>query len=435
MFDQSPGPRKKIAIIGAGISGLSAAYYLSVDHDVTIYEASPTLGGHARTLMAGRNMDQPVDTGFIVFNRKTYPFLCKLFEELDVPIINSDMSFSAQIDNGKLEYGTSGLRSAFAQKSNIFKPKFYKMLADIYRFARTAEGAVKPNQTIEELSKDLKLGDWFLENFLLPFCGAIWSTPVLQVRHFPADTLIRFFKNHGLFANQAPHQWLTVDGGSIEYVKRIEAQLRVRGCEIKTSSPVNTIKRGDFGVSIQVENSPTVGFDDVIFACHSDQALAILGDDASPNERSSLGNIGYQKNTAVLHCDVDQMPSRRECWASWSYRSDSNKVGVTYWMNRLQNIPNDDPLFVTLNPTKPIPASKTYDVFDFHHPLFDQAAIQAQGDIADLQGENHTWFAGAWNANGFHEDGIASAVTVVDAIRGLDRTATVSNIPSDTVAV
>lgn len=416
MFDEAPAPRKKIAVIGAGISGLSAAYYLSEHHDVTLYEAGDRLGGHARTVLAGKNGDRPVDTGFIVFNYETYPHLTALFEELDVPVTKSNMSFGASIDDGRIEYSLASLRAVSAQKRNLIRPQFYRMIFDILRFAKRTEGAtLDDSKTIGEFIDELSMGDWFRNNYLMPMCGAIWSTPVEDIEKFPARSLIQFFKNHSLLSASHKHQWWTVEGGSIEYVRRLEAALLKRGVAIRLSSPVENVSRHAFGNVVR-SNGASDDFDEVVMACHSDQALKILGEGISKEEHSALSAIRYQVNRAVLHCDPAQMPSRRACWASWSYRSQGGSIGVTYWMNRLQNIPMDDPLFVSLNPSREIPEELIYDQIDFAHPMFDKAALDAQAKIRELQGQRRTWFAGAWNRHGFHEDGIASAISVVERL-------------------
>ncbi|WP_424943646.1 NAD(P)/FAD-dependent oxidoreductase [Aliiroseovarius crassostreae] len=417
MYDQSHGPRKRIAIVGGGISGLSAAYYLSPFHDITLFEAAPRLGGHARTVTAGKNGDQPVDTGFIVFNYVTYPYLTRLFRDLNVPVIKSEMSFGASIDDGRLEYGLNTLRAITAQKENLLRPQFLKMIADIVRFGKRAEAAAQDDEkTIGELVDDLRLGGWFRNNYLMPMCGAIWSTPVSEVDQFPAKSLVQFFRNHALLAGHGEHQWWTVKGGSIEYVRRLEAALVARGCDLRKGVPVQQVQRDALGVHLHTDEEEPATFDELILACHTDQALKILGDTATEAEAKALGSIRYQPNTAVLHCDTGQMPKRKACWSSWSYRSQDGDIGVTYWMNKLQGIPENDPLFVTLNPSKPIPKHAIYDEVQFHHPVFDQAALTAQQDIRKMQGQNNTWFAGAWNRHGFHEDGIASAMRLVRAL-------------------
>jgi predicted NAD/FAD-binding protein len=247
-------------------------------------------------------------------------------------------------------------------------------------------------------------------------CGAIWSTPVAEVDQFPAKSLVQFFRNHALLAGAGEHQWWTVKGGSIEYVRRLEAALDARGCDIRKNTPVQQVRRDEFGVHIHADDGQISTFDELILACHSDQTLKILGENATEAEAAALGSIRYQPNTAVLHCDPGQMPRRKAAWSSWSYRSQEGDIGVTYWMNKLQGIPESDPLFVTLNPSKPIPKDAIYDEVEFHHPVFDKAALKAQQDIRQMQGQNHTWFAGAWNRHGFHEDGIASAMRIVRAL-------------------
>ena len=418
MFDQSRGLRRRIAIVGGGISGLSAAYYLSEQYDVTLFETMPRLGGHARTVMAGKNGDQPVDTGFIVFNYATYPYLTRLFRDLDVPVIKSEMSFGASIDDGQLEYGLSSLRALTAQRRNLLKPAFYGMIRDILKFGKHAEAAAtSDDMTVGELSDRLGLGRWFREYYLLPMCGAIWSTPIAEVDQFPARSLVRFFRNHALLAGTGQHQWFTVKGGSTQYVQRLEAALEARRVSIRLGSQVRAVKRSADGVVLKADRRLSESFDHILFACHSDQALRILGDEATPEEAAALGAIKYQPNRAVLHADPNQMPKRRDCWSSWSYRAQEGGIGVTYWMNSLQSIPKSDPLFVTLNPSAPIDPARIYDDVTFSHPVFDKAALKAQQDIRGLQGRNNTWFAGAYLRHGFHEDGIASAMRVVRALQ------------------
>ena len=419
-FD-APHPRaQRIAIIGSGISGLAAAWQLAPHNRVTIYEAESRLGGHSRTILAGRNGDQPVDTGFIVFNYANYPHLTRMFADLDVPVERSDMSFGVSIDQGRIEYALRDLRGLVAQKRNFARPGFYRMLADIAKFnARAVEMAQNDDITIDALMDALNMGDWFRRYYLLPICGAIWSTPAMEIGAFPARSLMRFFENHALLSATGQHQWWTVSGGSVEYVKRLEAALRMRGVEFRVGTPVTSVQRSAQNVTISAKNALPDTFDQVIIATHSDQALRLL---AQPTalETAALGAIRYQPNDVYLHRDERQMPRRRACWSSWIYQASQNqnetRLGVTYWMNKLQNIPQHDPLFVTLNPEAEIAQESIYDHEVFWHPVFDRAALQAQSDIAALQGQNRTWYAGAWLRHGFHEDGFASAVRVARAI-------------------
>lgn len=415
-FDAVHPQAQRIAIIGSGISGLAAAWQLAPQNRVTVYEAEPRLGGHSRTIVAGRNGDQPVDTGFIVFNYANYPHLTRLFSELDVPVEKSDMSFGVTIDQGRIEYALRDLNSLVAQKRNLARPGFLRMVADIAKFnAKAVSVAQSDDVTIDGLLDELNLGDWFRRYYLLPICGAIWSTPADQIGAFPAKSLLRFFENHALLSATGQHQWWTVSGGSIEYVKRLEAALRLRGVEFRTGTPVTAIKRERNSVAILAEKALPDQFDQVIIATHSDQALKLLAK-PSPQEQAALSAVRYQPNDVYLHRDEAQMPRRRACWSSWVYqaqtRASETRLGVTYWMNKLQNIPERDPLFVTLNPDSPIAEEKIYDHEVFWHPVFDRAALRAQGEIQAIQGLNRTWFAGAWLRHGFHEDGFASAVRV-----------------------
>ena len=419
-FDAAHPQVQRIAIIGSGISGLAAAWQLAPYHHVTIYEAERRLGGHSRTLLSGRNGDQPVDTGFIVFNYANYPHLTRMFAALDVPVERSDMSFGVSIDRGRIEYALHDLRGLLAQKRNLARPGFYRMLADIARFnARAVELAQDDEMTIDALMDGLNMGEWFRRYYLLPICGAIWSTPAHEIGAFPARSLMRFFENHALLSASGQHQWWTVSGGAIEYVKRLEAALRMRGVEFRIGTPVKSIERSARNVTILAENALPDRFDQVIIATHSDQALRLLAQ-PSGYESAALSAIRYQPNDVYLHRDTGQMPRRRDCWSSWIYQAahspTETRLGVTYWMNKLQNIPQDDPLFVTLNPETEITQEAIYDHEVFWHPVFDRAALKAQGDIAAIQGRNRTWFAGAWLRHGFHEDGFASAVRVARAL-------------------
>ncbi|MGJ8547779.1 MAG: NAD(P)/FAD-dependent oxidoreductase [Sulfitobacter sp.] len=421
-LDTIPTRPQRIAIIGGGISGLAAAHLLSPQHAVTLLEAAPRLGGHARTVMAGRNGDQPVDTGFIVFNYANYPHLTRMFQDLDVPVTKSDMSFGASINGGEIEYGLRDLRALTAQKRNLMRPGFARMVRDILRFNTKAEAlATDGSATIGDLMNDLKLGDWFQRYYLMPLCGAIWSTPPDEIRAFPARALVQFFRNHALLSASGQHQWWTVDGGSIEYVRRLEHSLRGRGVAIRTNTKVDSVSRTAGQSIVHCGGAPLGSFDQVIFACHSDQALRLLAQ-PTPQEQAALSAIRFQDNQMILHRDINQMPQRRSVWSSWVYKADTTRpepaIGVTYWMNRLQNIPENDPLFVSLNPSEPVPDQLIYDQKTFRHPVFDGPALAAQKQLKDMQGQNNTWFAGAYTRHGFHEDGFASAARIARMMDG-----------------
>ncbi len=419
-FDNPPALGKRIAIVGGGISGMAAAYLLSKQHQVSLFEAEPRMGGHARTVLAGKNGDQPVDTGFIVFNYVNYPHLTRMFQDLDVPVVKSDMSFGATIDNGAVEYGLRTPAALIGQRRNLARPSFYRMVRDIMRFNGNAERlAGDDSTTIGELINEMQLGEWFRRYYLMPICGAIWSTPPEEIAHFPAGSLVRFFRNHALLSASGQHQWWTIKGGSTEYVHRLCNQLERQHVTIHSKSPVRAVERLSDGVSVKCEGSPALQFDDVVIACHSDDALKLLVNPTHA-EQSALSDLRYQDNQMVLHRDETQMPHRKACWSSWVYKAEGidqrPAIGVTYWMNRLQNIPESDPLFVSLNPVSPVRDDAIYDAKTFRHPVFDRAALRAQQSIAQIQGDNNTWFAGAYLRHGFHEDGFASAVRVARAL-------------------
>lgn len=426
-FENLRQPPRRIAVIGAGISGLSAALALSATHAVTLYEADNRLGGHARTVIAGRNGNQPVDTGFIVFNHVNYPHLVRLFDRLGVPTAPSSMTFAASTMGGRLEYGLASLDKIFAQRRRLVDPRYLRMIRDILRFNSKAEETVRPGMTITDLLDALGSGQWFREHYITPFSGAIWSTPTRGILDFPAYALVNFFRNHALLTRNG-HQWHTVRGGSVEYVTRLTAQLAKQGVEVRTGTAVQSVRRQAGGVIIHAKGAEPEVYDDVVLATHSDISLAMLTD-ASPAERSALGAVRYQPNEAVLHADPALMPKARKIWSSWNYVEPvgvkPDRISLTYWMNELQPIPKDDPLFVTLNATATIREELIYDTATFHHPVFDLAALQGQKDIAALNGDQNTWFCGAWMRNGFHEDGIATAMETATALmaRTVERTA------------
>lgn len=419
-FEASPATPRSIAVIGGGISGMGAAHMLGDQHRVTLFEAEPRLGGHARTRMAGRNGDQPVDTGFIVFNYANYPLLTDLFARLDVPIAKSDMSFSASLRGGAMEYGLRDLRAVFAQKRNALNPRFLGMIRDIMKFnARALDQARDPSVSLGDFLDRMGTGDWFREHYLLPLSGAIWSTPTEKILDFPAYALIRFFENHALLSHTGQHQWYTVQGGSKQYVSRLGAAMNGQGVQMRLGAPIAGVRRVAAGVEVRAQGGVWELFDEVVFATHSDDTLRLLTD-ARPDEYAALSQIAYQPNRVVLHGDTSVMPKRRACWSSWNYTEttckEMNTIDLTYWMNCLQPIPMDDPMFVTLNSTRPIREEAIYDEVTLRHPVFDLGALEAQRAVAAMNGTSGTWFCGAWMKNGFHEDGLASAADVAGAI-------------------
>lgn len=420
-FENSAQQPRRIAVIGGGISGMAAAHLLAGDNAVVLFEAEKRLGGHARTVIAGKRGDQPVDTGFIVFNKVNYPNLLGMFDRLGVPYVESDMSFGASIAGGRIEYALKSLDSLFAQRSNIANPSFLRMCRDIVHFNKNAEHLAKdPSLTIGGLLAKLGTGDYFRDYYILPLSGAIWSTPTQGVLDFPARALIQFFQNHALMQLSGQHQWFTVQGGSVQYVSRLQADLVRLGVDIRLGAAVQGILRQENGVMIRTHGGDWELFDELVMATHSDVSLALLSD-ATPAERAALGAVRYQPNEAVLHADESLMPLRKKCWSSWVYCEPAGlrpeKIDLTYWMNRLQPIPLNDPMFVTLNSNRPIREELIYDQVTFRHPVYDLAALNAQGEIRAMNGMNNTWFCGAWMRNGFHEDGFASAVDVVQAMK------------------
>ncbi len=417
-FETAPPTPRRIAVIGGGISGMAAAHFLARSNHVSLYEAAPRLGGHARTVLAGKRGDQPVDTGFIVFNHANYPHLTRLFDHLGVPTAPSNMSFGLSARGGAFEYALNNLDSLFAQRGNLASPAFLRMLRDILHFNKNAESALRTGMTIGGLLDALGTGPYFRDYYILPFSGAIWSTPTVGILDFPADALVRFFQNHRLMQLSGQHQWHTVQGGSVQYVQRLQAELLRQGVDLHLSAPITGLRRNAAGVQLRAQGGEWQGFDDVVLAVHSDQALALLSD-PTETEISALAAVRYQPNHMVLHADPSVMPKRRKCWASWAYVEGAggpqDTISLSYWMNSLQPIPQDDPMFVTLNPASPIRADLIYDSEVFHHPVYDLAALAAQKTVAAMNGAQNTWFCGAWMKNGFHEDGIASAHDVAVA--------------------
>lgn len=406
----------RIAIVGAGISGLSAAYALKDTHDVTLFEREPRLGGHANTLTVDYDGARiPVDTGFMVFNTLTYPNLCALFEHLGVETVASDMSFSVSAGAGR-EWSSNGLGGVFAWKRNLASPAFLCMLGDIVRFSAQARADLQERTvaaaTLEQYVARLKLGDRFLRNYLLPMGAAIWSTPERDMLRYPAETFLRFCDNHRLLHAKRP-KWRTVAGGSQTYVAVLKNAL---GKRVRAGAPVASARRSSDGIALQTADGSEHAFDHVVFACHADEAAAILADEA-PAVRTALLDMRTAPNTAYLHRDAALMPRRRAAWASWNYlKSSDGRVCVTYWMNKLQDIDPARPLFVTLNPVEPPAPEKTFARLTYNHPQFDAAALRAQSILRGLQGQDGIWFAGAWLGYGFHEDGAASGLAVAQAL-------------------
>lgn len=407
----------KIAIIGSGISGNGIAFLLHQNHDITIYEKNDYIGGHSRTVdVKTPEGIVPVDTGFIVYNERNYPHLTNLFKHVDVKTTKSDMSFGVSINNGWLEYGTyNKLSGIFAQKENILKPKYWKFLSDILKFNKNAKPYLSKNQdaTLGQMLEDMKLGTWFRDYYLLAMGAAIWSTPTQKMLDFPARTFIQFFENHGLLTVSDHPQWHTVTGGSKEYVQKITEPFKDK---IKLSCAVKKVTRDKDGVRVDDNTGGSEYYDKIIFACHSDQTLKLLND-PTESEQKIIGSVKYQDNEMILHTDQSFMQRRKKAWSSWAYLSEelrdtSSTVSLSYWMNNLQPLETETPIIVTLNPGREPDPKLIYDRYTFEHPVFDSSAVQAQKDIESIQGENNTYFCGAWLRYGFHEDGLLSAVKV-----------------------
>ncbi len=402
--------------MGAGIAGLASAYFLSRRHDVVLYEAAPRLGGHANTVeVASDGMRFPVDTGFLVFNDVTYPNLIALFDELGVPSHATSMTFGVSAGDGALEWAGTSLDTVFAQRRRLLSPAFWGMLREILRFNAAAPQALLEAQardlTLEQVLQAGRYGQAFRDAYLLPMAAAIWSSAPRDILSFPAATFLRFCLNHGLLQINGRPQWRSVAGGSREYVRRIAAALP----DVRLSCPVQRIERRPGHVLVVADGGADT-YDAVVLATHAPQALRMLAD-ATPAERAVLSPLRTQPNLAYLHRDPLLMPRRRKVWSAWNYlegvqADGARPVCVTYWLNALQQLPCPTDWFVTLNPATPPAPHLTAAQFDYAHPLFDQAAIDAQRGLAAIQGANRVWFAGAWSGYGFHEDGLKSALRV-----------------------
>jgi predicted NAD/FAD-binding protein len=422
-----PGKRQKIAVVGTGISGLSAAWLLSKNHDVTVYEKNHYFGGHSNTSdITIDGQEIAVDTGFIVYNPLNYPNLVALFDHLGVPTKRSEMSFGASLDDGALEYSGTDINGLFSQRKNILRPRFLRMLADLFRFYRQAPGLIG-DPSLREISLGAFLrregySDAFTFDHLMPMGAAIWSSSIDEMLSFPALAFFRFFQNHGLLKLAGRPEWRTVEGGSREYVRRLTADFSAR---LRCDDPVTCVARDNHQVIISSAGGLQETFDHVVLACHSDEALNLL---AAPTdaERDVLGDIHYQSNRAVLHTDTALMPKRRTAWASWNYIGSGTgdrgqSLCVTYWMNSLQGLQTSEPVLVTLNPNRDIDPNKILRTYDYEHPIFDLAAMGAQSRIWDLQGRHNTWYCGAYFGSGFHEDGIQAGLAVAEMLGGQPR--------------
>lgn len=421
------GRRLRVAVIGGGIAGMSAAWLLSGRHDVTVFEREGQLGGHSNTVeVSGPTGPVAVDTGFIVYNEVNYPNLTALFRHLGVATQASDMSFAASLDDGRFEYAGSDLDGLFGQRRNLVRPRFWRMLRDLLRFYREAPATLDdPGSVALTLGAYLDregYGEPFIRDHLLPMAAAVWSTPALRMRDYPLAAFVRFCDTHGLLRLTERPQWRTVTGGSRRYVEELTAAYRdnVRG-----ATPAVRLVREAGGVVVVDPSGARQAFDHAVVAAHADDALALL-DDPTVAERRLLGAFRYQPNETVLHSDAALMPRRRRVWSSWNYlaRSDDNgqdAVGVTYWMNRLQNLDPALPLFVSLNPAvEPAPAT-VHARMTYTHPMSDAASAAAQKDLWSLQGDRRTWFCGSYFGAGFHEDALQSGLAVAEVLGGVRR--------------
>jgi predicted NAD/FAD-binding protein len=409
----------KIAVVGTGIAGMVAALRLHCEHDLTVYEAGAWIGGHTNTVEI-QTGDGPlaVDTGFIVFNRKTYPKFCALLEELGVPSSPTTMSFSVRCEREGLEYNGTSLNGLFAQRRNALRPSFWRMVRDILRFYREAPALLTEGGDDLTLGEFLERGRYsreFMERHMLPMGAAIWSARTDRIREFPVRFLVQFFHNHGFLQVDDRPQWLVVRGGSREYVRALVAPFRDR---IRLETPVVSVEPTSFGLRVRTATGDSDTYDRVVLACHADQSLRMLSD-PTPTERSVLGAFSYQRNEAVLHTDRSLLPRNRRAWASWNYHvSDppSELPTVTYWMNGLQGFRVGPQILVTLNRTRDIDPSMVLGNFVYHHPIYSTEAVRAQRRHGEIDGIRGVHYCGAYWGFGFHEDGVASGLRVAERI-------------------
>ena len=415
----------EVAVVGSGISGLSAAWLLSTRHHVTLYEADSRIGGHSNTV----DVDgAAVDTGFIVYNETTYPNFSALLGHLGVETEPTNMTFAVSLDNGRLEYSGTGLMGLFAQPRNAVSPRFWGMLRELLRFYREAPLAAADmgDMSLDAYLDSCGYGTAFRADHLYPMAAAIWSTPAAEIGDYPARAFIRFCENHGLLKLTNRPLWRTLVGGSRAYVEKLAKAIP----EIRTNTPALAVRRHRDGVEIVSRGGEVRRFDRIVLATHADQALAMLADPTA-EEKRLLGAFGYCANKAVLHSDATLMPHRRRVWSSWNYmssdRGNSRRLAVSYWMNRLQRLPNAKPIFLTLNAHRQIHEESILYATDYTHPIFNARAMNAQSQLWSLQGERNTWFCGAYFGAGFHEDGLQAGLAVAEAIGGSRRPWVVAN--------
>lgn len=412
---------KRIAVIGSGIAGLSAAWLLSRAHRVTLFEADNHPGGHAHTVdVTLDGITAPVDTGFLVFNDRSYPNLIALFDYLGVASCASDMSFSVRLEDENLEWAGSSVATLFAQRRNLLRPRFWGMLADMLRFNREATALARTGGADRSSLGDfLEAGGYrraFRDWYLLPMAGAIWSCPAATMLRYPAQTFFRFCDNHGLLQISDRPQWRTVAGGSRSYVEKLVAGIT----EVRLAAPVTAVRRLPQGVMVQAAGGAAARFDAVVLACHSDQALRLLSD-ADGDERAVLGAVAYQDNEVILHTDASFLPRARSAWSAWNYHAggaaDAGRpVSVSYLISRLQPLPFRRPVIVTLNPSRAPRAETVIGRYAYAHPVFDLGSTAAQARLPRLQGRRNTWYCGAWTGYGFHEDGLKAGLAVAASL-------------------